>query len=78
MEDNEQASTDDVIDTESTVRADEPKSCAYCGSQIDTSEWHPLVTRADDDETFRVFAFCDEGCREEWNDDDTNDSAGDA
>lgn len=70
MEDNEQTATDDEIDTESSVRADEPKTCAHCGTQIDTTEWHPLVTRTDDDGTFRVRAFCDDGCRDEWADDD--------
>lgn len=76
MEDNEQEATEDVIDAEPSVRADEPKSCANCGTQIDTTEWHPLVTRTDDDGSFRVFAFCDGDCRDEWADDETDVSGG--
>lgn len=66
MDDNEQAATDEGGHTESSGRADEPKSCANCGTQIDTAEWHPIVTRTDDDGSFHVYAFCDEDCRDEW------------
>lgn len=71
MEDNEQADDGNAAADESIVRADQPKTCANCGKQIDTSEWHPLVTRTDDDGTFRVYAFCSEKCRDEWTDSDT-------
>lgn len=74
MEDNEQKNGTDATADESAVRADEPKTCANCGTQIDTTAWHPLVTRTDDDDTFRVYAFCDETCREEWVDSDNNPS----
>lgn len=54
------------VDGESSGRADQPKMCVNCGKQIETTEWHPLVTRTDDDGNFHVYAFCDEACREEW------------
>lgn len=69
MQDDELESTTDAVRDGSSARADEPKTCANCGSQIDTKEWHPLVTRTDDDGTFRVYAFCDVDCRGEWTDD---------
>lgn len=65
MDDHEQARAD-AADDESVVRADKPKVCANCGQQIDTSDWHPLVTRTEADGTFRVFAFCDATCRDTW------------
>lgn len=69
MQDNEQENTINAVQDGSSGRADEPKICANCGSEIDTKEWHPLVTRTDDDGNFRVYAFCDEDCRDEWTDD---------
>lgn len=71
MEDNKQTNHAATDDDHSSVRADEPKTCANCKTQIDTTEWHPLVTRRDDDGTFRVYAFCSEACRDEWTDNDT-------
>lgn len=46
-------------------RADEPKTCENCGVRIDTSQWHPVVAE-EVDGTFRVYAFCDASCRDEW------------
>lgn len=66
MQDNEQENTTDVAPDGSSGRADEPKICANCGSQIETKEWHPLETMIDDDGNFRVYAFCDAECRDEW------------
>lgn len=69
---NEQENTADATQDGSSTRADEPKICANCGDRIDTKEWHPVVTRTDEDGTFRVYAFCDEDCRDEWKDADSN------
>jgi len=44
-----------------------PELCAHCGDAIDTSEWHPVVARSEPDE-FRIYPFCDERCRDEWED----------
>lgn len=66
MADDEQGNHDIAADNDVSVRADEPKTCANCGEQIDTTEWHPLVTRTDTDGNFQVFAFCNEDCRDEW------------
>lgn len=74
IEDNEQKN--ETVDNESSTRADEPKICANCGTQIDTKEWHPLITQTDDDGRFRVYAFCDEDCRDEWRNNDSNNTAG--
>lgn len=51
--------------TVATDGANAPTVCAHCGAPIDTSEWHPICTR-DDDEEFHVYAFCDEECRRAW------------
>jgi hypothetical protein len=69
MRDNEQENTTDATQNGSTERADEPQVCANCGGEIETEEWHPLVTQTDDDGRFRVYAFCDENCRDKWKDD---------
>lgn len=67
MRDKDQETAPDDASDDSAVRADEPKICANCGKQIDTMEWHPVVTRTDDDDgRFRVYAFCDEDCRDKW------------
>jgi len=50
------------------ARADEPKTCTNCGARINTTEWHPVTAETDADGNFRVYAFCDEGCRDEWGD----------
>lgn len=46
--------------------------CARCGDAIDTSEWHPVLARSEPDE-FRVYPFCDETCRDDWDDVDDRD-----
>lgn len=66
MGDEDQETEADAAGEESAVRADEPKICENCGVEIDTMEWHPLVTQTDADGNFRVYAFCSEDCREEW------------
>lgn len=37
--------------------------------------WHPVVTRRENGD-FRVYAFCDEDCRDEWTDTDAGNTAG--
>ena len=69
MRDKDQETAPDGTSDDSAVRADEPKICANCEKQIDTMKWHPVVTRTDDDGRFRVYAFCDEDCRDEWSND---------
>lgn len=60
----------EAIDTaDATERADQPKACANCGEHIDLTEWHPVATRDDDEDGFRMYAFCDGDCRDEWIDD---------
>jgi hypothetical protein len=69
MSDDERETDADAARTDDSERADRPKSCAHCGKRIDTTEWHPVAT-VDDDGAFRVYAFCDEDCRDEWIDDE--------
>lgn len=76
MEDEKQTNDTDAVDEASTVRADEPKICAICEMEINTREWHPLVTRTDDDGRFHVYAFCSEECRDEWPDTDSGAASG--
>lgn len=40
--------------------------CDYCDGPIATDEWHPVVTRRDDDGNVEIYAFCDESCRKRW------------
>lgn len=46
-----------------------PELCSHCGDAIDTVEWHPVVARPEDD-GFRVYPFCEESCRDDWNESD--------
>lgn len=78
MEENEQENTAGADADETATPADEPKTCANCGTRIDTTEWHPVVTRTDADGNFRVYAFCDTGCRDEWLDDTSTDTPGES
>lgn len=66
MEDEEQSNGTDAVGEESAVRADEPKTCANCGADVDTKKWHPLATRTDADGNLHVYAFCSEECRNEY------------
>ena len=78
MEDNHQGEGTDGFGTdESGIRANEPKSCACCSAEIDLSDWHPLVTRTDDDGTFHVYAFCSDDCKAEWLNADATGTDGD-
>jgi len=61
---------------ESGTRANEPKTCACCGTPIDMTEWHPLVTRTNDDGSFQVFAFCSRDCKTTWLNVETSEDPG--
>lgn len=63
---SERDDTGRSADTYTPDRANRPKTCANCGATIDTKEWHPLMTETDGDDTFRLYAFCDRDCQEEW------------
>ncbi|WP_423987477.1 DUF7576 family protein [Haladaptatus sp.] len=39
--------------------------CSYCGSIVETNEWHPVLAN-DDGSGFRIHAFCDKRCRALW------------
>ncbi|MBX0323778.1 hypothetical protein EGH21_12135 [Halomicroarcula sp. F13] len=43
---------------------DRGRTCANCGEVIDTTEWYPVVSVPG--EGYRIYAFCDEGCRDQW------------
>lgn len=49
------------------------KRCDHCGGPIDTDEWYPAATRRDDDGDVKVYNFCDEECRVEWERENAND-----
>ncbi|GGN93181.1 MULTISPECIES: DUF7576 family protein [Haloarcula] len=49
---------------DTTTATDQPRICTSCGAGIDTTEWYPVV--ADPEEGYRIYAFCDETCRERW------------
>jgi len=42
-----------------------PPTCEYCGTAIDTDEWHPVVAdeRGDD---FELLMFCSDSCQHDW------------
>ena len=43
-----------------------PSRCGNCGSQLDSTEWHPTETVMRGKEVHEVLVFCDEACYEEW------------
>lgn len=43
-----------------------PEVCANCCDPLPLEGWHPLKATTDADGTFRVYAFCDADCQEEW------------
>lgn len=43
-----------------------PEVCSNCGDPLPLEGWHPLRASTDADGTFRVYAFCDADCLEEW------------
>ena len=58
---------DDGSDHQETDDHDEER-CAYCGSAIDVTSWHPLLSRTEDGEV-SLYPFCDVNCRDAWLDD---------
>jgi hypothetical protein len=58
---------DDGRDAEEADDHDE--RCAHCGSPIDVTSWHPLLSRIEDDD-IHLYPFCDVDCRDAWLDDD--------
>jgi len=40
------------------------------------TEWHPLVTRTNDDGSFQVFAFCSRDCKTTWLNVETSEDPG--
>ena len=39
--------------------------CAWCGSPIDVTDWHPLLSRIENDEV-NLYPFCGIDCRDAW------------
>lgn len=66
-------SSDSSADGDTTAA----KTCAVCGSRIDTEEWHPVVSEWDDADDFHIYAFCSSGCREAWADEESAPSSED-
>lgn len=42
------------------------KSCEYCGTSIDTSDWYPVTKERDSDGSLHIYEFCSEDCQDEW------------
>lgn len=40
--------------------------CENCGREIDPADWHPVATEVDEDDSFHLYTFCCEACRDEW------------
>ncbi|WP_135303999.1 DUF7576 family protein [Haloarcula amylovorans] len=49
---------------EDTTPPGSPRICTSCSATIDRTEWFPVV--AVPEEGYRIYAFCDETCRERW------------
>lgn len=49
-----------------TSDAESDDRCAHCGQSVDTSNWHPVAKRRDDDGSLRFFSFCSEACQDAW------------
>lgn len=63
---DDQRETGARADDTSGVRADRPRQCATCGERIALEQWHPVVARTDEEDTFELYAFCSEDCRRAW------------
>lgn len=59
---------DDGCDAQETGDRDEER-CTHCGSVIDVTSWHPLLSRVEDDGDVHLYPFCDIDCRDAWLDD---------
>ena len=40
--------------------------CKHCGERVETSEWYPIETVTEDDDTVVLWHFCTEECRVEY------------
>ena len=56
--------TEDGPETRETADNDEER-CAHCRSVIDVTDWHPVVSRVEDDEVY-LYPFCNTDCRNAW------------
>ena len=54
------------MESSDTTPDDAAEVCAYCGDEIDSSEWHPVRATHDEGGEFRIYALCSEECLEEW------------
>ncbi len=45
------------------------RRCAYCGTVIDTSDWHPITKRRKADGSLALYYFDSEHCLEAWHHD---------
>lgn len=60
MSNRRDASSADIDDVDQVIK------CTTCGSRIDPTAWHPVMTQFDDDGVFHLYAFCSSECRDEW------------
>ena len=58
---------DEGSEPQETDDPDEER-CAHCGSMIDVTSWHPLLSRTEDSEV-HLYPFCNVNCRDAWLDD---------
>lgn len=48
-------------------RRDAPDDvCEYCGTPVDTSNWHPVAKERDPAGSIHLYPFCSEDCRDAW------------
>lgn len=58
---------DGSSDSPSTEQPETPgERCERCGRPIDTGEWYPITKDRDPDGSLRLYAFCSDGCRADW------------
>ncbi len=48
---------------EATARADR---CSECGGPIETTDWHPVTTRVDEEGSVDLYVFCSWRCRDRF------------
>ena len=58
---------DDGETPPSSEQRDTPrKTCEYCGTAIDTSNWYPVIKERGSDGSLQFYTFCSEDCQEAW------------
>ena len=61
---------DDERKTQDSRRSDQhissDKTCEYCGTTIDTSDWYPVAKKRNADGSIQLYSFCSESCQETW------------